>query len=196
MFMMELPVYRMPQWRVLLKQVVNRTLSYVKRAGPIIFALAVVIWIGSTFPNYSVPTAEARLEASYLGKAGRVLEPIFTPMGADWRVGVGLISAFAAREVFVSTLALVMSIGDVAEDSLQGALLSKMNTATKADGSLLFTPASVVALMLFFLIALQCISTVGIAAKEMGSYTKAGIQLVVLNLAAYVLAVVTYQILS
>lgn len=193
-FMMELPAYRRPQWRVLIHQVVHRTMSYVKRAGPIIFVLAVIVWLGSTFPNYQEGDTQVRLETSYLGSAGKVMEPLFSPMGADWRVGVGLISAFAAREVFVSTLAVVMSLGDVEEDSLQDALLSKMSAATRADGSLLFTPASVVALVVFFMIALQCMSTVGVAAREMGSYVKASVQLVALNLGAYVLAVAIFQL--
>jgi ferrous iron transport protein B len=115
-------------------------------------------------------------------------------MGADWRVGVGLISAFTAREVFVSTLAVVMNIGDTQdEDSLQNSLLDTMDQAKKRNGEKLFTVASVIALIVFFMIALQCMSTFAIAAKETGSMQFALIQLISLNLLAYILAVLIYQ---
>jgi ferrous iron transport protein B len=190
-FMMELPIYRLPRPTVLLRQCIRRTLAYVRRAGPIIFVFAVLLWLGVTFPQTN---PETQLENSYMGQAGQVLEPIFKPMGVDWRVGVGLISAFAAREVFVSNLAVMFKVtGD--EDSLQEGLLETMKSATFPDGSPIFTVGSVIALIVFFMIALQCMSTVAIAVKESGSWKFAMSQLVIFNLVAYVLAVVIFQLI-
>lgn len=194
-FMMELPLYRKPRWNVLLRQSFDRTMSYVKRAGPAIFIFAVLVWATSTFPNYQEENPQVRLEQSYLGQAGQVLEPIMKPMGSDWRVGIGLVSAFAAREVFVSSLAIVFNITGDDEAAQESGLLQKMEQATRSDGLPLFTVASVSALLIFFMIALQCMSTVAVAMKEMSSLKFAVAQLVSFNLLAYFLAVVVYQTL-
>lgn len=184
-FMMELPLYRRPQFRTLLVQCLTRTKSYVKRAGPIIFCLAVLIWFGSNFPNYS---AENKLETSYLAQAGHYIEPVFRPMGVDWRVGVGLLSAFAAREVFVSTMAVIFNVaGD--ESAQQDGLIKAMKEARFDSGELIFTISSVVGLVIFFMIALQCMSTVAIQIKESGSRNFAIMQLILFNMIAYVFAV-------
>lgn len=193
LFMMELPIYRRPKIRVILRQAWTRTLSYVKRAGPIIFSFAVVIWVGTTFPNYQTEDAHQKLEESYVGQLGRVIEPVVAPMGVDWRVGVGLISAFAAREVFVSSLAVTFNITDSDEDSQQKALLEQMSTAVNSSGEKIFTVSSVIGLMIFFLIALQCMSTVGVQIRESGSWKFAMTQLVVFNLGAYLLVVAIVQ---
>ncbi len=193
LFMMELPIYRRPKVRVLLRHSWTRTLSYVKRAGPVIFAFAVIIWAGTTFPNYQLEDQHQKLEQSYVGQLGKVIEPIVAPMGVDWRVGVGLISAFAAREVFVSSLAVTFNITDTDEDSQQQALLSQMKTAVNAKGEKIFTVSSVIGLMIFFLIALQCMSTVGVQMRESGSVKFALMQLVVFNVFAYVFVVALVQ---
>ncbi|NUN07091.1 MAG: ferrous iron transporter B, partial [Bdellovibrio sp.] len=192
-FMMELPIYRRPKVRVLLRQSWTRTWSYVKRAGPIIFAFAVVIWVGTTFPHYELQDAHEKLEQSYIGQMGKVIEPVVHPMGLDWRVGVGLISAFAAREVFVSSLAVTFNITDTDEDTQQQALLTQMSTAVNSQGEKIFTVSSVIGLMVFFLIALQCMSTVGVQIRESGSLSFALTQLVAFNLFAYVLVVLLVQ---
>lgn len=192
-FMMELPIYRRPKLRVLLRQSWTRTWSYVKRAGPIIFTFAVIIWAGTTFPRYELTDAHDKLEQSYIGQLGKVIEPVVHPMGVDWRVGVGLISAFAAREVFVSSMALTFNITDTDEDTQQQALLTQMSTATNAQGEKIFTVSSVIGLMVFFLIALQCMSTVGVQIRESGSWSFALTQLVAFNLFAYVLVVLLVQ---
>ena len=100
-----------------------------KRAGPIIFTLAILIWAGTTFPHYEETNQTARIEHSYLGKAGQMIEPIFKPMGIDWQGGVGLLSAFAAREVFVSTMAILYNITEDDEDRLTDSLIGKMKAA-------------------------------------------------------------------
>jgi ferrous iron transport protein B len=191
LFMMELPLYRRPQARVILKQTMTRTTAYVKRAGPAIFLFAVLIWVGSTFPNYHAQDPE-RLQSSYLSQAGHFIEPIFKPMGVDWRVGVGLLSAFAAREVFVSSMAIMFNITGEGDAVSQG-MLAEMQKATMENGDKIFTIATVVGLLIFFMIALQCMSTVGVQLRENKSKSFAIIQLVVFNVVAYVLAVICVQ---
>lgn len=187
-FMMELPIYRLPKFKFLVQQSLSKTKGYVNRAGPMILMFSIIIWFGTKFPA-------GDLEHSYIGKLGQALTPIVEPMGADWRVGVGMISAFAAREVFVSTMAVIFNIsGD--EDSQAEGLLETMKTAQTPEGLPVFTFASVSALIVFFMIALQCMSTFAIAIRESGSYKFAFTQLVALNVFAYVLAVLVFQILK
>ncbi len=191
--LLELPLYRRPSVSLVLKQAFLRTKSYVKRTGPVILVLSVVIWLGTTFPHYDLNDPTARLEQSYAGTMGRVLSPVFEPMGGDWRTGLGLISAFAAREVFVSTMAVIFHVteGDSIEeqDSMRKGLLSQMREAKAPDGGPLFTISSVLGLMLFFMIALQCLATFAIAIKESNSMKFAVTQLVLFNVVAYVLTV-------
>jgi len=190
---MELPLYRPPRLTNILVQSLKRTRDYVWRAGPTILVLSIGIWGASYFPRAPEDAAVSQLEQSYLGKAGQYLSPITEPMGADWRMGVGLLSAFAAREVFVSALAIIFSVEN-GEENVEG-MLSTLKAATWPDGRPLMTVASVCSLLIFFMISLQCLSTFAIAKKESGSWNFAVGQLVALNLAAYVLAVATYQTL-
>ncbi len=187
-FMMELPLYRRPQVRVIFKQTWTRTVAYVKRAGPVIFILATLIWVGTTFPHYQAEDTE-KMQSSYLAQAGQYIEPVFAPMGVDWRAGVGLLSAFAAREVFVSSLAIMFNVSG-SEETQSESLLMAMKEARNSAGELIFTPATVIGLLIFFMIALQCMSTFAIQVKENGSLKFAVTQLVVFNVVAYILAVV------
>lgn len=197
LFMLELPLYRRPRLWNLVVQSAKRTMSYVKGAGPIIFVIALLIWVGSSFPQVDPGTVHpdgtpvSQLEQSFLGRAGHWLTPITAPMGADWRVGVGLLSAFAAREVFVATLAIIFNVEGGADNT--AGLLDTLAKARWPDGGALFTPASVLALLVFFMIALQCMSTFAIARKESGSWSFALTQLVGLNVLAYALAVLVFQ---
>jgi ferrous iron transport protein B len=189
-FMMELPVYRKPRASLVLRQAVTRTSSYLKRAGFPIFMFALIVWVATTFPNFREKDNSVRLASSYAAQVGHVIQPIFEPMGGDWRTGVGLMSAFAARETFVSSLAVVFQVASDDDASLQGSLLQKMQDAKAPDGYPLFTLASVIGLILFFMIALQCLSTVSIAARESsGGWKFALMQLAVFNVVAYVLSV-------
>lgn len=193
--LMELPLYRRPRLTVILMQALTKSKSFLKKAGPIIFVLALVLWLATNFPrpaeiNGQVPTASEIAQDSYAAQVGHAIEPIFRPMGVDWRVGFGLISAFAAREVFVSSLSLMYNVdaGDN-EDAQTKSLLTTMKKASFEDGTLIFTPASVTGILIFFMIALQCTSTVGILRREAGSWKPALLQLGFSNLVAYCLAV-------
>ena len=192
-FMLELPVYRLPKLSVVLRQAFARTKNYARRAGPAIFVFALIVWMGTTFPRYDLQNRSERLQASYMAQAGRFIEPIFAPMGGDWRTGVGLMSAFAAREVFVSSLAIVFQVADDDKASMQETLLTKMETARAANGRLLFTFSSVIGLVLFFMIALQCLSTVMVAVRESGAWRFALTQLVLFNIVGYAVSVAVVQ---
>ncbi len=192
-FMMELPIYRRPKVRVLLRQSLNRTMSYVKRAGPPIFIFAILIWAGTHFPNTKGINESQRLQQSYAGQMGRWIEPAMSPLGVDWRVGVGLLSAFAAREVFVSSMGIVFNVTDTNEVTQQDSMLKSMSEAVNSKGEKIFTLSSVLGLIVFFMLALQCMSTFAIQARESGSLKMATTQLVVFNGLAYVLAVIVVQ---
>jgi ferrous iron transport protein B len=195
-FILELPLYRMPMWRSIFFNSYKRTMSYLTKAGPIIFVLALIIWVASTFPNYKEADPIQRFDSSYAAQIGHVIEPVFEPMGGDWRIGAAMVTTFAAREVFVGTLAVLFKVTDEDEDAQTQTLLERMGKATHADGSPLFTFPLVMALMVFFVLALQCIATFAIAKKEMNSTRFAVTQIIVLNLLAYVMAVITYQVLQ
>ncbi|RAP33586.1 ferrous iron transporter B [Candidatus Marinamargulisbacteria bacterium SCGC AG-439-L15] len=181
-FQIELPQWRFPIWRNVLFSVYHQSKSFVVNAGPIIFIIALVLWVISVFPS------EGNSIAMMLG---RLIEPIFLPMGLDWRVGVAIILSFAAREVFVSALAVLFVI-----DSSAKGLLSILEQASFQGTSIpIFTTASMIGLILFFMIALQCGTTVAIARKEMGSWKLPLIQLFTYILGAYVLSVCVVQVL-
>lgn len=191
---MELPLYRRPRFLFILTQSLSKSKSFLMRAGPIIFGLALVLWFATNFPRVEYQDGHAAeateiAQHSYAAQVGHAMEPVFRPMGVDWRVGFGLISAFAAREVFVSAMALTFNIADEDEDAQTTGLLAAMEKATFPDGTPIFTTASVVGILIFFMIALQCTSTVGILKKEMGSWKPALLQLFFSNLVAYCLAV-------
>lgn len=194
-FMLELPSYRRPRLRNALKTAYQRTGHYIQRAGKAILVLSVIIWVGTVFPNYNMENPSERLATSYAAQAGHYIEPIMSPMGGDWRVGLSLVSAFAAREVFVSSLALIFNVTDDDEDSLQQGLLNSMKTATNSNGEFIFTTSTVTGLIFFFIVALQCMSTVVIAKKESESWSFALGQLGIFTVAAYLLTVLLVQAL-
>lgn len=196
--MMELPLYRWPRLRILFLQAAAKSKSFLFRAGPIILGLALVLWFATNFPqNHSTPmTSKAEIaQHSYAAQLGQIVEPIFKPLGLDWRGGFGLISAFAAREVFVSSLALMYNVDADGQAQTDG-LLKAMREAHFADGEVIFKVSTVVGLFLFFIIALQCISTFALLKKESGSWRMATAQLVLSNLLAYAVAVVAVQSLK
>ena len=201
LFMLDLPLYRRPSFRSVTATVFSRTRSYVTRAGPTIFVLSLVIWVLTTFPNYQATSNQVRLNQSFAAKIGHHIEPVLEPMGADWRLGVGLVSAFAAREVFVSALAIVFHSTNEDEkksppqDEIdEQSLLSSLRSARKQDGSYLFNTGTILALIVFFMIALQCLSTVALSKVEFGGWKWPIVQLISFNLTAYVLAVLVYQV--
>lgn len=193
-FLMELPIYRWPKLGFSLKIAARRTQSYIMKAGPTIFVFALLLWIGTHVPYRSGAEPAEQLSGSVVGQFGHVIEPVFKPMGLDWRAGLGMMSAFVAREVFVSSMAVIFSVtGDAKDPSLRGLIIERMREATLPDGSPLFTMASVTGLLVFFMIALQCLSTTSVTLREMGSWRYVIVQLITLNLGAYLAAILVVQ---
>ena len=192
-FILDLPIYRSPVWMKTFQSSWNRTKHYVFKAGPAIFTVALIVWGLTNFPRNMDWSEAEQIQNSYAGQIGKVIEPVFEMMGVDWRVGVGLIAAFAAREVFVSSLALVFNITNTNDETMTSSLIENMQTAIHANGEPVFSIASVIALIIFFMVSLQCVSTTAIIYKESRSLTLALTQLVSLNVLAYVLAVLSYQ---
>ena len=195
-FLLDLPIYRRPVLKKILQNASQRTRHYIVKAGPAIFTVALLIWLLSHFPAHPELSPSERIQQSYAGQIGQWIEPFWSAMGVDWRVGTALIAAFAAREVFVSALVLIFSITNTGGESLTQSLLNNMEMATHSDGALLFTTASVTALVVFFMFSLQCLSTTAIVYKESGSLKLAIAQFLILNILAYAMAVLVYQSLN
>ena len=206
MLAMEMPLYRKPLLKPTLRMTWSRSSAYLRKAGTPIIIISSCLWLLSNFglgSRQPAPTDGTRAQAiapsdldhSFAAQVGQIMEPALRPMGVDWRVGVGLISAFAAREVFVSTMAIVFHAGD-GEGSQQEGLLENMRSATFADGSRrVFTTSSVVGLIVFFFISLQCLSTVAVVRSETGSWRMAGLQLLFYTGLGYLISSLTVQTL-
>jgi ferrous iron transport protein B len=137
--------------------------------------------------------SNAKLENSYVGIMGKAIEPAIAPLGYDWKIGIALITSFAAREVFVGTMATLYSVGD---ESNEGTLKEKMRNAVRADGTPVYSLATGVSLMLFYLFAMQCMSTLAIVKRETRSWKWPLIQLVYMTGLAYVTSLIAYQLLK
>ena len=204
MLAMEMPVYRKPLLKPTLRITWGRSSAYLKRAGAPIIIISSFLWLLSNFglgSNQPAPVdgatapvvAPSDLDHSFAAQLGQTIEPVLHPMGADWRVGVGLISAFAAREVFVSTMAIVFHVAD-SEEAAQSGLLENMRAATFANSSqLVFTTSSIIGLIVFFFFSLQCLSTVAVVRSETGSWRMAGLQLLFYTGLGYLLSTATVQ---
>ena len=179
-FVLELPPYRIPGLQPLLRNAWNRSKHFVTKAGKIIFTVTLVVWVLGYFPNYG-----ADLGQSWLGHIGRVVEPLFAPLGLDWRFGVAIFTSFLAREVFVGTLGTIFGIE--AADENMAPLVEHIQASELTIGSGL-------ALLVFFAIALQCISTLAILSKESESTSLAVKMFAGYFLFAYVMAVAVYQL--
>jgi ferrous iron transport protein B len=200
---LELPVYRVPQPRAVLMEMWDRGKLFVRRAGTIIFALSILLWFAMNYPQpippedagegeaiVVAPSADELLEYSFAGRLGHAVEPLFAPLGYDWKISVGVIASFAAREVFVSTMAIIFSVEDGEDaDSMVGAMVSQR----RADGSPLFTPLTCFSLMVFFVFALQCLSTVAVVKRETNSWFWPGFQIVYMLAVAWLSAFAVYQ---
>ncbi len=204
-FILELPTYRIPKMSSVLSHTYNSSKEYLLRAGPVILIFSIILWFLVYFPNtdpqvktdgltktqISQVQKFERLETSYASSIGKFIQPVMSPLGMDWRVGVSLISAFAAREVFVSSLALTFKV-TTDEEANQSTLLNSLRSATIEDtGQKLFTTATTLGLIVFFIFALQCISTIAVSRKETGGWRIPVTQVFVFTSLAYVMALIT-----
>lgn len=203
-FIIDLPHYEKPSLKFAVRQAVRRGKVFLKKAGTIILGLSIIIWFLSTFPNPNESLIEGktdaevsaiRLENSFLGKTGKFIEPALKPMGMEWKTGVGILVAFGARELFVSTMGTVYALGDVDEESssLRERLHSEINPAT---GQPVFSNAVAWAILIFFVFSLQCISTLAILRREMGSWKYPAFMFAYMGLLGYGGAILAYQILK
>jgi len=202
---LELPAYRIPKLKVVFNNTVVSTLAYLKKAGPIILTLSLILWVITTFPNINPQIDETgltqgeimsltkaeRLSTSFAADLGKFIQPIMTPIGMDWRVGVSLVAAFAAREVFVSSLALIFKVTSD-EATLQNSIVSAMRTAkVEETGKYLFSISTIVGLIVYFIFAMQCLSTVAVARKESGGWRIPILQIIIFSAIAYILTFIS-----
>lgn len=205
-FILELPAYRMPKPLIVIRNSFESAKQYITHAGPVILVFSIILWFLTFFPNHSpvIPNADQldetelnqlitaeRLSSSYASELGQFIEPVMTPIGMDWRIGVSLIATFAAREVFVSSMALIFKV-TADEESLQATILSSMRSARNENtGEMLFTPATIIGLIVFFIFALQCISTLAVSRKETGSWRIPLLQVTIFTFLAYIFTFIT-----
>ncbi len=213
---MELPVFRMPNWNNIFINVYQKTKSFVVQAGKIILGISIVLWLLASFSphnenfkeekfqvfqkisqkensNFEMSKEAVDLEYSYLGYMGKIIEPAIRPLGYDWKIGIALLSSFAAREVFVGTLASIYSIGSEDENTIVERLRNEKNPET---GKPRYDFATAVSLLLFYVFALQCMSTLAIVKKETGSTRLMLIQFLFMLVLAYVFAFAGYHLLK
>ncbi len=196
-FSLELPSYRVPPPSLIASQVWISVRAFLKRAGTIILAAAIVLWVLLTFPRVAPPpnlpadqVASYALEQSFAGRMGHAIEPVIAPLGFDWKIGVGLIASLAAREVIVATLAQIYAVSDEGI-SLRAAVRSDRDPIS---GALVFSGATVAALLVFFVFALQCMSTLATIRRETNSWRWPAFAFGYLLVLAYTASFATYRI--
>ena len=217
-FVVEMPNYKLPLLKNVLITVIEKTKTFVLEAGKIILAISIILWVMASFGpgekfnnaesivtqnNIDIPKGELddkiaayRLEHSYIGIVGKTIEPVIRPLGYDWKIGIGLVASFAAREVFVGTLATIYSVGSASEDESIDTIKTKMANERYSDGRKVFTLASGISLLLFYAFAMQCMSTLAIVKRETKSWKWPMVQLVGMSIIAYIFALMAFQILN
>jgi ferrous iron transport protein B len=218
---LELPAYQVPSIRNALLTARDQGLSFLKTAGTVIMAICVVMWWLSAYPKVAPPPeavalraqaaavdvtpeqaqalqaqasgleARAQQSGSIAGRAGRAIQPIFAPLGYDWQLSVGLLTSFVAREVFVSTMAVLAGVGDDETRVIQG-----VRTMKRDDGRPVFTPATAASALVFFVLAMQCLPTLAVTRRETGNVKWAALQLGYMSSVAYVAAFIVFQALT
>jgi ferrous iron transport protein B len=219
--MLELPGYKRPSIRNALVTAKDQGVAFLKTAGTIIFAICVVMWWLSAYPSSPTPAravelraeaatpglaadraqvlndeadaveSQSRQAASFAGRVGRFVQPVFHPLGYDWQLTDGLLTAFVAREVFVSTMSVLAGAGG--KELGQAGVLDRIRGMTRDDGSPVFTRATSASALVFFVLAMQCLATLTVTRKEAGGVKYAVIQFVYMSGLAYVAAFVVFQ---
>ncbi|MGZ8541370.1 MAG: nucleoside recognition domain-containing protein, partial [Chitinophagaceae bacterium] len=216
-FILELPVYRSPRWKNVWHTMWSKAKIFVIDAGKIIMIISLILWALSSYgpkekmqvatqqyeQSLAKPGADttrieseygnAKLENSYVGLLGKAIEPVIQPLGYDWKIGIALVTSFAAREVFVGTMATLYSVGD---EKNEGPLKEKMKAAVHPDGTPVYSLATGISLMLFYVFAMQCMSTLAIVKRETRSWKWPIIQLIYMTGLAYIAGLIAYQLLK
>lgn len=218
---LELPPYRTPSLKNALLAAKDQSFSFLRTAGTVIMAICIVMWWLSAYPRTAAPAeavalraqaqaaapeqaiqlrsqadaiaAKAQQAGSFAGKLGHAIQPAFAPLGFDWQLTLGVVSSFLAREVFVSTIA-VLDGGNNTKD-VDAGVVARIRGMTRDDGTLLFTPATCAAALIFFVLAMQCLPTLAVTRRETGSVKYAAVQFLYMTTLAYVVAGTTYQLL-
>jgi ferrous iron transport protein B len=229
---LELPPYRVPNFLTLVQTIWARAWLFVRRAGTVILAISIILWVLVTFPrsqqsaNQSAPAAEKMLAQqkqqgdkregetassasnqkgqgsgetgeqirnSFAGRAGRFIEPVIAPLGFDWKMGIGLISSFAARETLVSTFSIVYNVGADDTEGSSASLIDAVRNARRPDGTPAWTPLVAVSMMVFFVLACQCMSTVAVVRRETNSWRWPLFMVGYMLVLAYIASLVTFQ---
>jgi len=192
LMIMELPPYRLPRLRDVLLHMAERAGLFLKRAGTVILAISVLLWCLAAYPKAPAGATDTQqLAQSFAGRAGHLLEPVIKPIGFDWQIGIGLISSFAAREVFVSTMGVVFNAEADGENTTP--LRHALNAARWPDGRLLFTPLVCITLMIFYVFAMQCMSTIAVVRRETNSWKWPIFQTAYMTGAAWIISFIVYQ---
>ncbi|MFN0078751.1 MAG: ferrous iron transport protein B [Prosthecobacter sp.] len=190
---LEMPSYKMPALKSILLHVWQRARMFLVRAGTIILGISILIWAASTYPKTSGDDKAQQMEHSFAGRAGKLIEPAIAPLGYDWKIGIGLIGSFAAREVFNSTMSVVYAVESGDDDNL-APLRDKLAAERRPDGRLVYTPLVCISLLVFYVFAMQCVSTIAIVKRETGSWKWAMFQLGYMTGTAYLLSLLIFQI--
>ncbi len=193
--LMEMPPYRAPSFTGILLRMRERAWLFLKRAGTVILALSVVLWALMTYPKPSNPDAPRaeQLAHSVAGRLGHALEPVIAPLGFDWKIGIGLIGSLAAREVFVSTMGIVYSVESDSAGSTETSLIDTMRAEKRPDGTPVYTLLTGLALMVFYVLAMQCLSTLAVVRRETNLWGWPAFQFAYMTILAYGAAFLVYQ---
>ena len=218
-FILELPMYRAPRWKNALTTMIEKAKIFVFDAGKVIMMISLLLWALSTYgPKEKMANVTAKyeqlikqnpqqatefnkqrktelLQSSFAGTLGKAIEPAIRPLGYDWKIGIALITSFAAREVFVGTMATLYSVGEDA-DANNSTLREKMAAAVKSDGTKVYTLATGLSLMIFYVLAMQCMSTLAVVKRETRSWKWPMIQLVYMTGLAYLMSWIVYVMFS
>ena len=215
-FVVEMPNYKLPLFKNVVLTVIEKTKAFVFGAGKIILAISIILWFLASYGPGNFNKAEElvnteyagqnltaeqinehiasyKLEHSYLGITGHAIEPAIRPLGYDWKIGIALVSSFAAREVFVGTLATIYSVGSDDEETIKNRMAGEVNPIL---GGPLFTFASGISLLLFYAFAMQCMSTLAIVQRETNTWKWPVLQLVIMTAFAYIIALIAFQVLK
>jgi ferrous iron transport protein B len=201
---LELPSYKVPSLTNALLAAKDQGLAFLRTAGTVIIAICVVMWWLSAYPRVdavdvvatsdavSISTDAQQQSASYAGQIGRALQPAFAPLGYDWQLTVGVLTSFLAREVFVSTMAV---LAGTSGDEVDEGVIDRIRTMLRDDGTPVFSVATAASALIFFVLAMQCLPTLAVTAKETGSVKFAAMQLAYMSGLAYIAAFAAYQLL-
>ena len=192
LMVLELPSYQSPSWREVLMQLLERGKIFLRRAGTVILGLSILLWALTTYPKSDSENASEQLAHSAAGRMGKAIEPVIAPLGYDWKMGVGLVASFAAREVFVSTMSIIYLGEDATGEG--NTVREKMAKEKRANGKPTYNVRTCLSLLVFYVFAMQCLSTVAVTRRETNSWRWPIFQVGYLTGFAYIAALATYQI--